>query len=254
MKATQAKGFSFGELLFCIPCVVLLIMLLLPSVRSAKEKAREARCKSNMRNMANAMMMFAVEHDGHLPAAGKCGRNLENDWTWGGNVVPLPQTDPAKCERVRVEEGALWPYLTGMPRVGPYGEPEATAMRDEWYASPETNWYLCPTAGPVGKKRGLSSSMNGRIEVSSAGGTAAGIRISRIRNSSKTVLLVDESDSTLNDGYFDPAGAERESPELHLKHSDGVNMVFCDGHVEWIQKKKFSQMMAPESDWFSPLR
>jgi len=252
MKARQSPGFAFTEVLACIPCVVLLIALLFPAVKTAREKAREARCKQNMRNMVNAIFIFATEHEGHFPAAGKCSRNGEFDWTWGGNIMPLPQTDPAKCERVRVEEGVLWPYVMGMPRVGPYGR--GRKMRDKWYASPKTNPYLCPSAGPVGRKRGLSYSMNGYLEVSADGGAVTGIKLSKIRNQSTTVLLVDESELTLNDGYFDPAGDENKSPELHLKHSDGGNIAFCDGHVAWIEKKRFLKIMDEKSDWFLPSR
>ena len=254
MKGKRQRGFTFLELMVAIPVVILGLAVLLPSIFTLWEKPRENRCKNNMRNMANAMMMFVVEHDDRFPTAGKCSRNLEDDWTWGGNIIPFPQTDPEKCERVRIEEGSLWTYMTGYPRVGPYGDPRARGMRDKWYASTKNNPYLCPSAGPVGKKRGLSYAMNCRLEIRDEKNAITGVKITKLKGPSRTILFVDESDSTLNDGYFDPTGQENKSPELHLKHRDGGNVAFCDGHVGWVEKEKFLKVMDAKGPWFSPSR
>jgi prepilin-type processing-associated H-X9-DG protein len=250
MKGKRQRGFTFSELLIVIPCVILALAVLFPSIQKAKERAKEARCRNNIRNLGMAVMLFIIDHHERYPTAGKCGRDLEDDWTWGGNIIALPQADPDKCERVRVEEGALWPFVTGYPRVGRYGD--GKALFDKWYASPRTNPYLCPSAGPVGEKRGLSYSMNCRLEVRDEKNALTGIKITKLKNPSRTVLFVDESDSTLNDGYFDPTGEENKSPELHLKHRNGGNVAFCDGHVEWIEKEKFLKVMDPKGLWFSP--
>jgi prepilin-type processing-associated H-X9-DG protein len=249
MKATSKRGSISTDILVLMPCIVILLVLLLPAVRSAKEKAMQAQCMSNLKNIVNAMFTFEAEH-GRLPMSGKCGRNLESDWTWGGNVVPVPQTDPATCERVQIEKGVLWPYVMGMERAAPYGG--GRGMREEWYASPKRNPYLCPDAGAVGRKRGLSYSMNCRLDVSLDGGGVAGTKLTQIRHDSRTILLVDESELTLNDGSFDPDGVENKSPELHAKHAGGGNIAFCDGHVAWLEKQKLVEIMGPKSDFFSP--
>jgi prepilin-type processing-associated H-X9-DG protein len=252
MKPKQGRGFGLTELLVCVHSIVILIILLIPAVHVARKKAVQSQCISNMMQIVYGMMMFAVENDGHFPAAGKCGRNAEFDWTWGGNVSPLPQTDPAKCKRVEIEKGVLWMYMMGMDRAGPYGE--GKGMSDQWYASTKNNPYLCPTAGPVGKKRGLSYSMNGHLDSAREDGAVIGMRLTEIYGDAKTILLVDESDLTVNDGRFNPEGDESKSPKLHLKHRDGGNVGFCDGHVAWIEEQRFLEIMKPESGWFSPGR
>ncbi len=249
MKATSKRAFISTDLLALAPCIVILLVLLLPAVRSAKEKAMQAQCISNLRNIVNAMLTFEAEH-GRFPTSGKCGRNLENDWTWGGNVVAVPQTDAATCERVQIEKGALWPYVMGMERAAPYGG--GRGMREEWYASPKRNPYLCPKAGPVGTKRGLSYSMNCRLDVSPEGGGVTGMKLTNIRYDSRTILLVDESDLTLDDGSFDPSGPENKSPELHAKHRGGGNIAFCDGHAARLEKQKLVEIMGSKSAFFSP--
>ena len=244
----RSRGFTLIELLVVIAIVAILAALLLPAIQSAREKARQARCISNMKNLANAFMMYVGEFDGHLPTSGRSGSSPYFEWVQGGNVISVPQTDPGPCQRIRVEDGTIWPYLferttTGSPR------------KEEWYADASKNPYLCPSAGPVGKKRGLSYTMNFYLDVpASHDAYRIGIRISRIRNPSKTIMLVDESETTVNDGTFWHRGVELEVSELLLKHCGGGNLAFCDGHVAWIQEDRLLQLMSKDSDAFYPDR
>lgn len=249
MKRTPTKGFTLIELLVVMAILSILMALLLPAIQTAKEKAREGRCKNNMSTMGKCMMMFVTEHNDMFPTCGWVGADHESDWVWGGNVIAVPQRDPAAAQRVRIEEGALWSYVTGYQRVGSYGDPSAHGMKDEWYASPETNPYLCPSAGVVGRKRGLSYAMNSNLNVppNSAGTNNVGYPIGKIRNPTRCILLVDESELSLNDGLFLPTGHENQvtGSDLSdwLKHNGGANLVFCDGHVGWIEGKKFKPML-----------
>jgi len=254
MKAKGIRGFTLIELLVVIAILAILAALLLPAIQTAKAKAREARCKSNMRQIALAMMQFATEHDGHLPAGGRCDRNTEWDWTWGGNVIGVPTTNPAACERIEIEKGSLWNYLTQRPRVGPYGE-TSRGMKDEWYADPSKNVYLCPAVGAVGKKRGCSYAMNQFLDESPEGPGMFGMRLSQIRNDANKVLFVDEPESTINDGWFVPTGHENDVRDLSqwLKHEGGANIAFCDGHIGFVQEKKFLGIMdRNDPRWFNP--
>lgn len=251
MKVARIRGFTLIELLVVIAILAILAALLLPALQGAKEKARQVQCTSNLRQMGNAMTIYANDSDGNLPATGSAGMRGAFDWTYGGNVVSVPQTDPSSLQRIQVEGGTLWPYVMGKPRGGPYGN-GPQGMKDEWFESPASNPYLCPSAGPVGRKRGLSYSMNSFLDIYTPDGARVGIQLSRIKRPPHTVLLVDESELTLNDGRFVPTGAENDVPDLLLKHSGGGNILFCDGHVKWIEKKRLLQIMNKNSDSFSP--
>jgi len=257
MNARHIKGFTLIELLVVMAIISILLAMLLPAIQKAKDKAKEGRCTQNLRQLGHAMMIYSSDNNDNLPACGSAGMRGRYDWTYGGNVVGVPQTDPAACQRVQIEGGTLWIYMMpGHERGGPYGT-TSRGKPEGWYASPDKNPYLCPAAGPVGRKRGLSYSMNAFLDLPGYPDDARiGIQISRIRVPSDTILLVDESDQTINDGRFVPTGVENDVPvqQWMLKHSGGANLLFCDGSARWIEKEKFMRLMDRNSVCFDPLR
>ena len=61
------QGFTLIELLVVISIVALLIAMLLPALKKAKETARRAVCLSNLRQISNGLHVYANEADGHFP-------------------------------------------------------------------------------------------------------------------------------------------------------------------------------------------
>ena len=67
MPCTTRRGFTLIELLVVIAIIALLVGILLPSLRSARDSARSVICTSNLRTLAITLQEFANDHDGELP-------------------------------------------------------------------------------------------------------------------------------------------------------------------------------------------
>jgi prepilin-type N-terminal cleavage/methylation domain-containing protein len=63
------NGFTLIELLVVIAVIAILAALLLPALQSAKEKAREAFCASNMNQMHLAYEQYRTSNDYYAPVA-----------------------------------------------------------------------------------------------------------------------------------------------------------------------------------------
>jgi prepilin-type N-terminal cleavage/methylation domain-containing protein len=63
----QSRAFTLIELLVVIAIISLLVSILLPSLNRAKELARRVICASNLRGQGTAVLLYAGDHQDHLP-------------------------------------------------------------------------------------------------------------------------------------------------------------------------------------------
>jgi prepilin-type N-terminal cleavage/methylation domain-containing protein len=85
MIAHPRKAFTLVELMVVVAIIALLIALLLPAMRRAREQASRVNCMSNLRQRGVAIFMYMAENRGH-PAARRMGAGLQR----------IPQPRPAR--------------------------------------------------------------------------------------------------------------------------------------------------------------
>jgi prepilin-type N-terminal cleavage/methylation domain-containing protein len=65
-KSPRESGVTLIELLVVIAVICILAALLLPAVNRSKEKAKRAKCESQLRQFYTMSIMYAEDHDGYL--------------------------------------------------------------------------------------------------------------------------------------------------------------------------------------------
>jgi prepilin-type N-terminal cleavage/methylation domain-containing protein len=93
------RGFTLIELLVVIAIIAILIALLLPAVQQAREAARRAQCKNNLKQIGLALHNY---HDNFntLPpgwigvTAGAPDIYGINGWAWGSKILPQLDQSP----------------------------------------------------------------------------------------------------------------------------------------------------------------
>src|SRR5262245_22458825 len=79
-KYAWRRAFTLIELLVVIAIVAILAALLLPALAKAKAQSQNTICKSNMRQIALGILMYADENRDYLPWPGEVDSNREPDW------------------------------------------------------------------------------------------------------------------------------------------------------------------------------
>lgn len=78
MLSRSKSGFTVIELLIVIAIIAVLVGLSLPATRMAREEARRTACRSNLRQIGAAILMYAERHNGIAPFEGNMGNTIWN--------------------------------------------------------------------------------------------------------------------------------------------------------------------------------
>ena len=65
----KRRGFTLVELLVVIAIIALLMGILMPALRAAKDQVRRTVCASNLRQLMLATIIYSGEWDDYLPFA-----------------------------------------------------------------------------------------------------------------------------------------------------------------------------------------
>ena len=244
--ALGVTAFSLIELLVVIAVIAIMAALLLPALAKTKEQGRAAACRSNMKQLALAFLMYAEDNEETLPWPGfQPGRAVNSpdvyapDWCVSPDATGIAWT-PASADVPgfghNAESGSIFPYVTSQPRRD----------YDPNFKTP-TAVYRCPSTGRLGEALRVNYSANLLLDPGQPFGSGLvperGVMTTSIVDPSRKVMLVNEDPKTMLTAAFVPQPKLPNRPKREvLYHLNRVNVAFTDGHMESVSAQTFTEM------------
>lgn len=207
MRATQPPlrdrcAFTLIELLVVVAIIALLLGILLPSLSSARSKARLTYCQANLRSQGSAVLAYATEYRGALPP-----RYVEAIHFEGTDFLLINHVlaDFLGMPFEKPDVGFAAP--TGIfrcPEVG-VGEQEEERWTHSGYLHHAPNRWLFNRVFSTPDSTQVFADVPGGWEPTHGGGQWR--LLERISRQSETVALMD------NVNYLEPAHSHREGRE-----------------------------------------
>jgi len=223
----RKRGFTLIELLVVIGIIAILGAILFPVFLRAKERGRQAGCISNVRQIMMALQMYVMDHEaypGHLHTIP--GQRVR----WFHALEPYHgEPDLFKCPSVSDWEvgrnlayGYNYQYLGNARGYNHGGNMPVTEPR---IVAPSLTLAVCDSDGTGTDAYRPSPSTD----------------VDRVGN---CAYIVDPPELPSRPGNRPAANGEWSVPSM--RHNDGTNMAFCDGHVRWYRRE---EMYRDNSAW-----
>lgn len=239
-KRARRSGYTLTELLVSIAIGSILLGLLLTSLRKGRASADSASCMSSAKQLNAAWLMYANDNNEIIvPNVDGLLGGFTN-WVAGNMANKMDATDfRLLTDRSR---SLLAPYVnTGLLFKCPADESKKVR-------SVSMNCRLNPRS-QSDRPRWVGDRNDGYMTFRTLGDIA---------RATDTFVFIDESDITINDGFFavdmsntgDPAGVGKPTPYFIIDypasfHSGAATVSFADGHIikhHWRSRSTFTQI------------
>ena len=204
------KGFTLIELLVVIAIIAILMAILMPTLKRAKEQGERAVCLGNLKQMGLAWILYADDYDDRIvssEAGGRWKNEYGQPWvgvTWASNWSSGGQlTEEQQIKGI--QDGALWEYVK------------------------EVDLYKCP-AGYRGEL------MTYAMMIASNGRSVEGSPVFKKRilvpQPAERLIFIDEGLSS-PDAYSTRYSEPKWWDQPVTRHGDGTTFTYADGHSEY---------------------
>jgi prepilin-type N-terminal cleavage/methylation domain-containing protein/prepilin-type processing-associated H-X9-DG protein len=232
---SKRKGFTLIELLVVIAIIAILLAILMPALSRVKEQGKRAACLSNLKQLTLTWIMYADENDdrlvnGEAYASGDglapiptSGIHAGEQWWTGDDCAPGYQSGeqlPEEMQLRAIRAGSLYPYCKNVKLyrcpTGVRGEMRTYTITDAMNGLRRDGTYT----GNVGARVGRTVLwVKKRTEISSPG-------------PSFRLVFLDEGRVTPDSYACHYVNARWWDPPF-VRHGDGSNVSFADGHADY---------------------
>jgi prepilin-type N-terminal cleavage/methylation domain-containing protein len=282
MKTARNRpaGFTLVELLVVIGIIALLISILLPSLSAARRQANTVKCAAALKQIGNGFQMYAIDNRGYWPSARdrltRLSATHHTDWhSWTDLIAkymhksaPTGYSDLNNIRRSSVIWGCPeWTKSTDFASIGNQADAENiyTGYGMQYYPT-----YYTDHRSNLFSAAALKSMAHFRDNPETQGYIKASIwqrkpsasrpLIADSRFDVVRIANVDWNDATMefwpvNTVPVTTLGATHDTFESrHTKpgalrrtvlNSKGINVLFCDMHVEPVSPKELHEAIRP---------
>jgi prepilin-type N-terminal cleavage/methylation domain-containing protein/prepilin-type processing-associated H-X9-DG protein len=232
----KTKAFTLIELLVVIAIIAVLMAILMPSLRAAKDHSRRIHCVSNVKYLALGWFMYQDDNDGELVP----GHTNPGNW-----VLRPAEGDTVEQKKQAIRDGLLYPYV-----------------------GKEVDVYACPSDQRENDPRNYtfrSFSIAGGANGESWSGYSQAKKYTDLRKPGQRYIFVEEIDPrgfNVGSWQMNPGPKTWVDP-VAMWHNQQSTLGYADGHAEmhrWIDKyfidwnlkamynEAFSFNLSPPSD------
>ena len=232
-------GFTLIELLVVIAVIALLMALLVPVLRSARELGQRTVCLSNLRQLTLAWLLYAEEHDSKIVrgSAFSLGKRIDSRTGrvtmvaegWVGRAFLFPESRSAVIEDPN--KGALWPWIKDIDVYRcPRGWPGHALTYSTFISA--NGWGAEGTTLTKTQEGGFSN-LGKRV-----GSTV--LKLTRLTDivspgAGQRAVFIDRGWTPVGNNfyvyYLYPKWKWFDPPAIH--HRDGTTLSMADGHAEY---------------------
>lgn len=230
-------------MLVVISLMSVLAGLLLPAVQRARAAGDQARCRSNIRQLALANIMYADDRGAYVAAASDI---------WGANLKRWHGSRPNASSPFNSSNGPLRPYLGSSGRIRAC--PAFKAFSDAGFEAG------CGGYGYNVRGVGSQAYRQGTLA-----GQASGMPADSLAQPTRTVMFADAAfpqvyagvrvliEYSFAEAYYhvadnNPTETYAAQPSIHFRHNGQADVAWCDGHVS-AERMDFSQAAGGFAAW-----
>jgi prepilin-type N-terminal cleavage/methylation domain-containing protein/prepilin-type processing-associated H-X9-DG protein len=220
----DTKGFTLIEMLVVVAIIAVLAAILFPVFARARENARRASCQSNLKQIALGIFMYTQDYDEKFPIYNTgITYNVANPqpYSWADIIQPYLKSQ----QLYQCPSESTAPTTTN-PSIANSG-----------YTDYGINLYLTygdmsadGTLGSAGAKSlavltqpSLTVMMFDYVSTNPTNAFSVGCTVARPCTSSPGLATFPAATATV--------------PAVGLRHLDGMNFSFTDGHVKWYKSQ-----------------